>query len=1161
MSTRREGYVEYTRIDNSVRSAPVNSKIRYYVGIESDTGDYGLRLISSPAELVRRYSTKSKPTASDPITFLHAGKLLESQACYVLRVNKDCILPGLDSSGNPIYFDKNYNKIDKLLTIDILPTSLVINPDGLWIMIDNVFYYNAEAINSEATYDNIKYYNKDTLDLDLLSQSPLTVKQIKDELEARGVLTLQMDSNNIKKFLDQVAKESESNSEQFIAYSNSSKCTFTYDISTDDVKSGDTTSNIWDDSSYQNGTRFVQYDEEIFRGVEASKSSTVTRLAFENGKAYNPKDYIEEDPKRVNWNISSLITNPADKNFNEFLFDTMKKGGYLTINGYTYAPAWENDVNSYPNGEPIRIGDSYNDSQMPIFRDFFNGVVDKMLRTGQAKPDLVYTRGKVVITVPEGYLIVPFNRDVESATNWETAPTNSRTGISSSWKSYITLKSAANSDVIDPETGDYKFKIGEIYDYEDLAKDADEVATWKGNRTIILEFDGKVEEMPAGWLNITVGKYTVPPTSGGDFEYLELTEITEYKTYSIYINPVSTSDCNQAVGLGVDLNELQGTITGLKDTTVYNISVPSLLKKAFKGDELVDFSAKGAFNELTINDLINLPSGGLVTLDKYNGVSTYDKFYIYAAKTKRMTFSWFDMVTSDDSDPFEDICNVFKNDKLFNISFNDDEANEESKVDSYYIKIKDTVFYNGDYPPSTIMAGAVPVPVSKYKLTLDKFKELLIENIYGYFDAAIYNPYGDGHYGIILKNAAEEPYPIEYSQENMEVVSELIDQTESTAKFAVIQRFASKAANSKFIVTIDDTDPDLIHFTSIYNGISYTDDISFEPDKINGYGTNVYYVKYNSLDRVFYIKELNKNGEFGNLTSTIFGDQIKPKKATVNDYINAIETLEDEEFKGSILWDGGLGVINYYKQLTTYAQKCQAMVPVSVPKGLTTADAVQTWYSSLGNTPHQFVVGGYQRDTCFGDVYLETCPGYYYCKKVGDNTNSVQNEFQPIFHKSNGRVDTSDPLDVIPSKTDRETLLDNNINWIVRNKVGNYSYFNMNFTNQVKESAFSEEQNMRISNEIAHICDDYIDNNTIGNYNVEAFRNTVQSTLDSQLRERIINNRGFNTVRGLKVVCDSTNNTDDIIANKLIVVDVYAVYGDSIRAAKVYSRTASLSEI
>ena len=34
MSTRREGYVEYTRIDNSVRSAPVNSKIRYYVGIE-----------------------------------------------------------------------------------------------------------------------------------------------------------------------------------------------------------------------------------------------------------------------------------------------------------------------------------------------------------------------------------------------------------------------------------------------------------------------------------------------------------------------------------------------------------------------------------------------------------------------------------------------------------------------------------------------------------------------------------------------------------------------------------------------------------------------------------------------------------------------------------------------------------------------------------------------------------------------------------------------------------------------------------------------------------------------------------------------------------------------------------------------------------------------
>jgi len=466
------------------------------------------------------------------------------------------------------------------------------------------------------------------------------------------------------------------------------------------------------------------------------------------------------------------------------------------------------------------------------------------------------------------------------------------------------------------------------------------------------------------------------------------------------------------------------------------------------------------------------------------------------------------------------------------------------KYNNLNIKIGDVVFYIGSYIPE---GGEITQRVGKSPLSLKEFLKCFYQYVPSYFDSALTKT------GLVIKGDVELTAGNEFTVEK-----DLINQT-NNAKFAVVQKYSSTEPIFKFEYKISDTDPDIYQFNFYVKGTLYNYEMSFDSSKVNGYNVSIHYQKINSSQDHIQIVELDSQKTTANeFKSRLFGSDTYGAEPTINDFIRTAEKLLDiEDFYPQILFDGGITEPSFFVYLFTLAEKLHAYVPWGSPKTADSASKIASFRNSVNidNFRGNFICPAHW--DVVADFSTVIAPHTYLVEKLVNNYNSIVNEFAPPFSKNNGIISPGGLPVCNLNKTDREALLQNQINTIVYSSSQNIWYINQNLTSQKINSALSECQNARIALIINQIAENFM-KTVISEYNNDDTRRMVVESLTRLINERIVENKKF-TLEDFVIQCDSNNNPPEIIEQRKIRVQIRARYPRSIAYVEIFNKVFGLT--
>lgn len=480
------------------------------------------------------------------------------------------------------------------------------------------------------------------------------------------------------------------------------------------------------------------------------------------------------------------------------------------------------------------------------------------------------------------------------------------------------------------------------------------------------------------------------------------------------------------------------------------------------------------------------------------------------------------------------------------------------------------VFYNGEYPldqePTTTY-----VQLSSAPLTWEKFVSLLRSEMGDYFTVTnIVN-------GIAIwstDNTRESfIYPMDknYVEGKAVIPDELyITRREidyrpvvERSAFAMVSRYLSKTNKLGFSCVKNESDPELYTLTlsSIADGESTDYTISFVDDKVDGYGMNVYYNRVNNMSTRMYMW---RNEDTENLPADVvdvpsFGSSAMARvvRAEAEDYVKAIEKFK--LFQGwyyTFIFDGGFVNATVAKALAEMGDSIFAKALVTLPDVFDYKQLIEYRQATGIDTYEAKFIEPHFNDTTVGDFVSILSPHCYHIEKVIANKSGGK-EFAPVFGITNGSIVNIPKYRRLKAEQ-REALINQQINTVIYDQVRGLSYFNLDLSAQLRDSDLSDDNNVRLVNEITHVCDRELIY-FIGKFNTTSTRDEVVSTLTRAINERVVVNQSY-TAKDIKVICDTSNNTQDIIRARKLVVDVEIWTQRGIRYIHVYHRVKNLEE-
>lgn len=250
--------------------------------------------------------------------------------------------------------------------------------------------------------------------------------------------------------------------------------------------------------------------------------------------------------------------------------------------------------------------------------------------------------------------------------------------------------------------------------------------------------------------------------------------------------------------------------------------------------------------------------------------------------------------------------------------------------------------------------------------------------------------------------------------------------------------------------------------------------------------------------------------------------------------IAAAQELEDQELY-DIAQCATLGIVDikFVKSFLTIAKANDWFLPVDVPESKKSLNAIEKWNGNITDTNNSFVFGPFDKNSTFLGFRFPLAPSTLYWETVYAN-KAVGSEFAPTFGMKNGTVKYTNPAASL-KKDERERLLSlpQPVNFMIYDpRTGAYT-INNNLTHSSKDNVLKEEQNRRLANKIKKDVKPLLDDFK-GEYNNLATRMAVVSRLENYFRTNIMNMNY--SPEDFKIVCDRTNNTDDVInANQLAV--------------------------
>lgn len=346
--------------------------------------------------------------------------------------------------------------------------------------------------------------------------------------------------------------------------------------------------------------------------------------------------------------------------------------------------------------------------------------------------------------------------------------------------------------------------------------------------------------------------------------------------------------------------------------------------------------------------------------------------------------------------------------------------------------------------------------------------------------------------------------------------------------------------NNLFLLTTDDG----------YDRNSYT--VSLVADAVDQDGSNAFIENLNALGTGFTFIT-NPNFKEGDNAAGEDSIQNSTPKATqvfsfgnsgldlssckrVTNKVNALYALEDQEvYDIEYLAPFGETNLQFIKNYVLVGKNNDWFTPVDIPYSRTNANSIKGYFLNVDSTSNAQAMGPFDRNTGLTgwQFYLACSTLYYY--KVMANTNAGK-AWAPVFDRTNGVLDFTNPVYML-GKDDRTKLLNFKcpVNFLKYNQRYSVYYLNDNWTHQYERNIVSEEQNRRLVNKIKKDWKRLMDSFK-GRVNTETTRNDVISIGNLYFQQNIMNQNPEYIPEEYQIVCDTTNNTTDIItANKLAV--------------------------
>lgn len=475
-----------------------------------------------------------------------------------------------------------------------------------------------------------------------------------------------------------------------------------------------------------------------------------------------------------------------------------------------------------------------------------------------------------------------------------------------------------------------------------------------------------------------------------------------------------------------------------------------------------------------------------------------------------------------------------------------DEYNTSNKIISqYYISIDKNVYYIGVQP-----VVSIPNPVFVKISTIPILFKNLVNNFIKYIDID-YPIYLDKSSNMNI--LSDENISVTYDNTSDIQVDKIQTLFNLMSKFAVFSKFTSDKSLLSYSISTT-VDPEIFILSVMVKSQQYEYNISFNPDKLDGFGTNLYYTRINDINPYIEIVEINPEENISNFTSLIYGDEVKSLDVTVDDYINCLNKFGDlEGIKFDMTLPGGFANIQYIKALVNFGENIDnyTKVIVTMPE-YKNVDLMIGYKTDLGVNNWQAQLLCQWFKTTIND-FLVTLPSeLLYIERLITNF-LAGNQFNPIFGKNTGLVSFNPTVSF--NKKDRETLLGNRIVSIRYDKQNNISYFidNLNLINL--ESYLGNNENfVRVINTMAHIAD-FVLEDYIARANSGKTRREVTLRLIAAYTEIGLFSTDF--IKDIKVICDDANNTQPIIDQNTLIVDVQIAFNNNIKYIKAFQKVVT----
>lgn len=344
-----------------------------------------------------------------------------------------------------------------------------------------------------------------------------------------------------------------------------------------------------------------------------------------------------------------------------------------------------------------------------------------------------------------------------------------------------------------------------------------------------------------------------------------------------------------------------------------------------------------------------------------------------------------------------------------------------------------------------------------------------------------------------------------------------------------------------------------LNITDPING-AQTYKVSDNPDAIDNQGNQIYYTWISEFREDIIFVRANDMQVYGSAkpTSPNLGksqsyieSKSTPAKLVAAAAYAALSFEEYEDYRIQLYTDAGWYHPSIAKAFETAAITKFGLNCVGIDPLMKDINLVIN-YAAKFNSFYSIVHSNAGKDTSVVGFQVPISPSCYFIERIANN--STRNAmYAPTFSKVNGTI-TESNLYHNYNKTQRDALSKARVNVLMYDRNDGVAYINNNLLSDSSGSLIDEDQSIRIINDIRFDLESIM-KNFYSLFNTAETRVSVEAALDSYFNTVIMPQTY--TISAFDIVCSEVNNTDMVIQNNQLKVEVSVRLNHSIKYIQI----------